>query len=48
MIKLKCQNKFCNYIWDYSGTKVKFYTNCPQCMAKVNLEKHRQKEEKQE
>ena len=41
-MKIKCQN--CNREWEYTG-KQEYYTNCPKCMAKVNLKKQRKEKE---
>jgi hypothetical protein len=42
MIKLKCPNKRCNYIWEFKG-KSKFYTSCRKCRYNVNIRKRRVK-----
>lgn len=36
--KLKCPNQKCGYEWDYKGSSP-FYTTCPKCLYKVNIEK---------
>lgn len=47
MVKLKCPNKKCGYEWGWKGKKKgkdgrkKFFTSCPRCLYKVNIEKDR-------
>lgn len=36
MVMLKCNNKKCNYEWNYKG-KSKFYATCPSCLRKVKI-----------
>jgi len=36
--RLRCQNPKCGNIWDYKG-KAPFYTTCPKCLYKVNIQK---------
>ena len=44
-MKLKCNNKECNYEWDYNGLH-EFWASCPRCLSKVKL--RRTEEEKVE
>jgi len=43
MVQIKCQR--CGHEWDYTGEKdpssKSSFTNCPNCMVKVNLKKRR-------
>jgi len=36
-MELKCNNKKCKYIWEYSG-KNRFWATCPKCLRKVKVE----------
>ena len=40
---LKCQNKKCEYEWDYNG-KAKFYACCPRCKGSVKIVRKEVKE----
>ena len=39
-MRIICTNKKCQYEWNYRGDAL-FYTTCPKCMYKVNIEKAR-------
>lgn len=40
LMKVKCQK--CKHEWEYKG-KRKYYVTCPDCYAKVNIEKQGEK-----
>lgn len=42
-MKLKCNNKQCEYEWDYQG-KAKFYATCPRCLYKVKINKKKEED----